>query len=197
MSRLIANRGKRFIAFFGGSGIPAGSFYYEKAVELATAITSAGGVVLTGGGPGIMEAGNRGAGLGKEGSSYGLLVNTIHREFSGSNSYIDPENRFVFETLSVRLLTLISCSRAIVFFPGGFGTFEELFSLLVREKVEMMQSLPIYLFGSKFWNGLLKWLKDTVIPEKVIEPECLELFSIEDDLTKIANNIIEHCLQEN
>ncbi|MDR2598339.1 MAG: TIGR00730 family Rossman fold protein [Holosporales bacterium] len=194
ISQSITERGERFVAFFGGSGIPVESVYYTKAVELAGAIAAAGGTVLTGGGPGIMEAGNRGAQQVANGSSYGLLVNTIHREFSGSNAFIDPENEFVFHTLSVRLLTLISNSRAVVLFPGGFGTFEELFSLLVRVKVEMMRPLPIYLFGSRFWNGLIKWLEETVMAEGTIEPDHLKLFKVEDDSVKIANEIIENCL---
>jgi uncharacterized protein (TIGR00730 family) len=196
ISQEISDRSNRFIAFFGGSGIPEGSFYYSKAVELAEAITAAGGSILTGGGPGIMAAGNRGAQRNGIGASYGLLVNTIHQEFSESNPFIDAGNEFVFHTLSVRLLTLISNSRAIILFPGGFGTFEELFSLLVRVKVEMMRPLPIYLFGSRFWNGLVKWLEETVIAEKTIEPEYLNLFKIEDDVAKIANEIIENCLQQ-
>ncbi|MDR1476065.1 MAG: TIGR00730 family Rossman fold protein [Holosporales bacterium] len=193
MSRRITEFGERFVSFFGGSGIDKGSYYYEKAVELAQTISLSGCALLTGGGSGIMEAGNRGANLSSSGSSYGILTNTIQHEFSSANPFIDTDKKFTFNTLSVRLLTLISNSRAVVFFPGGFGTFEELFSLLVREKVEMMKPLPIYLFGSAFWNGLVAWLKDVVVKEGVIGAEHLELFRVEDDSTKIADEIIGYC----
>jgi uncharacterized protein (TIGR00730 family) len=192
-SRKIAGADERFVAFFGGSKICRGSFYYEKAVELAGLVSSAGCALITGGGPGIMEAGNKGTKMSGSDASYGILVNTIQHEFSGANPFIDLGKRFVMNTLSVRLLTLISNSMAVVFFPGGFGTFEELFSLLVREKVEMIQSIPIYLFGSKFWNGLMKWLMDVVIKEGVIDTAHLDLFKIEDDCSKISQEIIEHC----
>ncbi|MDR1233834.1 MAG: TIGR00730 family Rossman fold protein [Holosporales bacterium] len=193
MSRIISRTDDRLIAFFGGSNIQPGSFYYEQAVSLAEAVSSAGCAVMTGGGPGIMEAANKGASNNR---SYGILVSAIRNEFSGSNSYINQNRRFVFSTLSLRLLTLISNSDAVIFFPGGFGTFEELFSLLVREKIEMMQKIPIYLFGSRFWNGLLEWLKDSAIAEGVIGEQHLELFRIEDDIHKITDEIINHCFSD-
>ena len=193
ISKEISCRDEKLVAIFGGGGIPRESFYYQKAMEFAKNIASSGISVITGGGPGIMEAGNRGAKSSESlSNSYGLKVSAIKDEDLGDITYLDPNCDFTFDTLAVRLLTLIANSNAIVFFPGGYGTFEELFSLLVRIKVDMMKGVPIYLFGSKFWGGLISWLSEVVKNEGTIGDEHLSLFRVEDDIEKISQEIISH-----
>ncbi len=85
---------------------------------------------------------------------------------------------------------MIGSSDAIVLFPGGFGTLEELFSLLVRLRVGMMKKVPVYLFGSEFWSGLINWLSTVVLQNKTISEQDLKLFKIEDDIEKISTEII-------
>ncbi|MDR0630657.1 MAG: LOG family protein [Holosporales bacterium] len=191
IANVILNKDERFVAIFGANAISENQFYYQKAVDLAKVLASAGLSIMTGGGHGIMEAGNKGAkGIS---NSYGLQVNAIHRERENS-PYLDPEGVFMFNTLSIRLLTLISRASVIVFFPGGFGTLEEMFSLLVRIKNGLMKAVPIYLFGSEFWNGLFFWLRDFVKKEGAIDKEHLDIFKIEDDIDKIAQATVSYCL---
>ena len=97
---------------------------------------------------------------------------------------------YIFNTLSVRLLTLIGISDVIVFFPGGFGTMDETFSLLERISLKMMKCIPVYFYGSEFWNGLKQWLKESVASIGAISREDLELIKIETDINNIANDII-------
>ncbi|GHT89277.1 cytokinin riboside 5'-monophosphate phosphoribohydrolase [Alphaproteobacteria bacterium] len=194
LSSDILSRNGRKVAIFGGVGIEKFSETYEKAVVLARLVSKAGISIITGGGLGIMEAANKGAKSAESTAfSYGLKVRVIEEAMS-KNEFMDANCEFTFNTLSIRLLTLISASDAIVFFPGGFGTLEELFSLLVRLKVGMLKKLPIYLFGSKFWNGLMNWLAKTAQNECVIAAEHMNLFKLKDDVDEISNEIIAYCL---
>lgn len=191
ITKKILKQDKPFVAIFGGSGIAEESPYFQKAKEFASLISKAGISVITGGGPGIMQAGNMGAKLSNsQASSYGLRVAAIKGENIGDSPFIDQDCLFTFNTLAIRMVTLMSLSDAIVLFPGGFGTLEELFSLLVRVRVKMMESLPIYLCGREFWSGLIDWLSTQVLDNKAISQEDLKLFKLEDDIEKIANEII-------
>ncbi|MBQ8650927.1 MAG: TIGR00730 family Rossman fold protein [Alphaproteobacteria bacterium] len=186
------------VAIFGGSGISRDSEYYVAAERLANILAGHGVSIITGGGPGIMEAGNKGAQrAGTHAKSYGLQVSAIKEEIiDGADSFIDSGCCYNYKTLSVRLLTLISSADAIVFFPGGYGTFEELFCLLVRIKVGMLDAVPIYLYGSKFWKGLVDWLKSTVVCEGVINAEHIDFVNVEDDVEKIASDLVKFISQK-
>jgi len=167
-------------------------------LDLGKLISATGISIITGGGPGIMEAGNKGAQSEESiASSYGLRVSAIAGENMDEKGYFDDNGCFIFDTLAVRLLTLISSSDAMVFFPGGYGTLEELFCLLVRIRVKMMKQVPIYLFGSEFWGGLVSWLEGPVLSKEVIRKQDLNIFKIEDDIEKISQSIISHCLSLN
>ncbi|MDR1390847.1 MAG: TIGR00730 family Rossman fold protein [Holosporales bacterium] len=185
-SQEILKKKQKLVAVLGGGKISEDSAYYRKAKDFAGLISAAGISIVTGGGPGIMQAGNDGTTTSV--SSYGLKVKDIKNESSGSQLGTNCE--FMFNTLSIRLLTLIGASDAIVLFPGGFGTLEEMFSLLVRTKVEMMKKVPIYLFGVKFWEGLVSWLSSEVLGNKAISEEDFELFKIKDDVKEMSNEII-------
>lgn len=191
LTEKILEKNQKLVAIFGGSCISEDSIYFQKAKDFAGLISASGISVITGGGPGIMQAGNMGAKLSNPSiSSYGLRVEAIKDECIVNNPYIDKGCEFTFNTLCIRLLTLIGSSDAIVLFPGGFGTLEELFSLLVRLRVGMMKRMPVYLLGSEFWNGLINWLSTQVLENKVISEKDLQLFKIEDDIEKISSEII-------
>lgn len=191
LTKELLKRKQKLIAIFGGACISENSPYYQKAKKFAELISASKLSVITGGGPGIMQAGNMGAKLANSSiPSYGLRVEAIKDEDIGKSLYLEEDCQFTFHTLSIRLLTLIGLSDAIAFFPGGFGTLEELFSLLVRVRVGMMKHIPIYLVGSEFWNGLIGWLSNQVLGNNAISQKDLQLFKIEDDVEKIANEII-------
>ena len=177
------------VACFGGSSMYKTASYWTDAEKLTRKLAMAGVGIITGGGSGIMEAANAGAYSVNPEHSYGLRVETIRDE--SDTRCIADENVATYKTLSIRLLTLISKSDAIVFFPGGFGTLEEMFSLLVRVRVNMMNSVPTYFYGSEFWTGLKNWLKDNVLPMGLINPTDMELINISDDIDEISDEIIK------
>ena len=181
----------RLVACFGGSSISPETANGKAATELARRLAKAGICIISGGGDGIMSAANEGAYEVSPDSSYGLRVNSIQRTNDKNSLVIEERNVFNFNTLSLRLLTLISSSDEVVFFPGGFGTLEEAFSLLVRVKLKMMERIPIFFYNSKFWIGLYTWLRDSVIQVGAITPNELDLITIEDSIDIIADKIIE------
>ncbi len=179
------------VACFGGSSMNKSASYWKDARNLTNKLAGAGVSVITGGGTGIMGAANAGAyAVGPE-YSYGLRVEPIKDDSEGNSHCIDDQNVETYRTLSIRLLTLISKSDAIVFFPGGFGTLEEMFSLLVRIKVKMMENVPTYFYDAEFWNGLKNWLKDKVLSIGLITPADMKLMDIRDNIDEIADEIIK------
>lgn len=184
----IYNKPDKRIAIFGGSGISPDSIYYEKARLFARVMASENISIMTGGGPGIMEAGNKGAceSEGTDSFSYGLRVKAITDEMI-RNPFL--QKSYEFNTLSLRLLSLISSCNAAVLFPGGFGTLEEMFSLLVRIRVKMLPEIPIYLFGKDFWEGLTNWMANSLINERVIDHNDLALFKITDSIEDLVKEI--------
>lgn len=179
------------VACFGGSAVQEKEPYIEDAKVLAQRLAEAGISIITGGGSGIMDASNTGAYLVNSNKSYGLRVKTIRDEVDAETKSIDTDRIKDYNTLSIRLLALISYSDAIVFFPGGFGTLEEMFSLLVRIRVGMMKRIPIYFYGERFWTGLKQWMMTEVLDIGAINKEDLELFRIEDNVDEIAQRIID------
>lgn len=182
----------KMVACFGGSSIRDDNAYKEDAKRLANKLARQGISLVTGGGSGIMNSVNEGAYTINPKQSFGLRVNAIPKEeFEHGATAIPQENVHSFHSLAIRLLTLIGCSDAIVFFPGGFGTLEEVFSLLVRVRLHLMERIPIYFYGKKFWTGLLSWMASDVIAVGAIKQEDLDLFNIEDDIDAIAQQILE------
>lgn len=191
MSQEIFNRKDRRVAIFGGSSIRQGSVYYEKARFFAKTVASEHISIMTGGGPGIMEAGNRGAcaSESKESVSYGIRVKAITDEMI-RNPFL--QKSYEFDTLSLRLLSLISSCDVVVLFPGGFGTLEELFSLLVRIRVNMLPRVPVYLFGESFWQGLVDWMKKELIGEGVISEHDFDSFQVIGDVGDLSKKVIAY-----
>lgn len=154
------------------------SRYYEEACRFARLVSDTcqqGGraqyVICTGGGPGIMEAGNRGA-WESGAKSIGMNITLPHEQ--APNPYITPELCFQFHYFAVRKMHLLLRAKAAVFFPGGFGTLDELFETLTLVQTHKMRPFPIVLFGREFWTRLIAW--DQLVEEGTISPEDLDLF---------------------
>lgn len=163
--------------------------YYKLGTEVARKIAEKGLAVITGGGPGIMEAANRGAQEAK-GRSCGINI-TLPFE-ADSNPYVDPKYRLHFRYFFVRKVMFIRYAQAFVFLPGGFGTMDELFEALTLIQTKKIRSFPIFLMGTTYWKGLIDWLKMTVLKEKNLNPEDFDLLTITDDPDEVASAIEDH-----
>jgi uncharacterized protein (TIGR00730 family) len=155
--------------------IVAKARYYEEAHKLASLITTESDsnrlVVITGGGPGIMEAANRGA-YDAGGLSIGLNIVLPHEQCP--NPYITPELSFQFHYFAIRKMHFLLRAKALVAFPGGFGTLDELFETLTLIQTGKVKAVPVLLFGKEFWSRIIDF--DELVAEGTIDPEDLELF---------------------
>ena len=164
------------VTLFGSARTHPEDPMYAQAVETARLLAKAGFTVITGGGPGIMEAGNKGARLG-DGRTIGLNIELPFEQ--GTNEYVETSIHFRY--FFVRKTMFVKYSIGFVVFPGGFGTMDELFESLTLIQTGKIKHFPVVLFGSRYWKGLLGWLKDTMAAERKVDPRDLELFSITDD----------------
>ena len=173
------------VSIFGSARTKSGDKYYLLAEKIAYKISKAGYGVITGGGPGIMEAGNKGAQLGG-GTSVGLnIVLPFEQHY---NPYIDQDKNLNFDYFFVRKVMFVKYSQGFVVMPGGFGTMDELFEAITLIQTKKIGRFPIVLVGSKFWGGLMDWIKETLIEEGNISAEDLNLFRIVDT----ADEAVEH-----
>jgi hypothetical protein len=179
------------ISIFGSARTPQNDHWYIEAVKLAEMITDTGYGVITGGGPGIMEAGNLGA-YNKKNKSIGLQIQLPFE--ASANEYIDKlvTCRYFF----TRKVFFLKYSQAFVAFPGGFGTLDELFETLTLVQTGHMRSVPIVLVGKDYWKGLIQWIKKTMLTDKKINREDLDLFRLvdtaEEAITYIKSKIEEN-----
>jgi len=165
------------VTIFGSARTKPGHAYYKTAEELAYQLVQHGYGVITGGGPGIMEAGNRGAHRAG-GKSVGLNI-FLPFEQKG-NPYIDPDKLITFDYFFVRKVMFVKYSQGFVVMPGGFGTLDELTEALTLIQTKKIGRFPIVMVGKKFWQGWLKWVKEILIEEGMISEEDLDLFNLVD-----------------
>lgn len=142
--------------------------------------------VLTGGGPGIMEAANKGT-QEQKGDSVSVAIELPHEE--NVNKFIDKGRLQKFRHFFVRKVMFVKYAHGFVVMPGGFGTLDELFEAITLVQTRKTQLFPIVLMGSNYWNGLVEWIKTTVIKEKMISPEDLDIFQVTDDPVEAATII--------
>jgi len=173
------------VTIFGSARTNPNDKYYKMAVEIAFKLTQKGYGILTGGGGGIMEAGNKGANAGG-GTSVGLNIELPHEQ--SPNIYIDNDKILMFDYFFVRKVMFMKYAQGFVVMPGGFGTLDELFEALTLIQTNKIGKFPIVLVGKKFWSGLLDWIKATLLEDKKINKEDLDLFSIVDS----ADDALEH-----
>ncbi len=187
------------ISIFGSARTKPDNEYYKMAVELSAKLADEGYGIITGGGPGIMEAANKGAQMAG-GRSVGLNIDLPHEQFH--NPYIDPQNLLNFYYFFVRKVAFVKYAQAFVYFPGGFGTMDELYEVLTLVQTKKIAMSPMVLIGKEFWSGMMDWLKKTLLEEnKNISRTDLDLFLLTDDLdeaVRYINNFYEsHSLAPN
>ncbi len=176
------------VTIFGSARTAPDHEYYILAEEIAYRLTKNGYGIITGGGPGIMEAGNKGANRAG-GRSVGLNIELPHEQYS--NPYIDRDKLISFDYFFVRKVAFTRYSQGFIVMPGGFGTLDELFEALTLIQTHKIGKFPIVLVGHKFWGGMIDWIKQTILEEKNINPEDLNLFSLVDtaeDAVKIITD---------
>ncbi|MET0520905.1 MAG: TIGR00730 family Rossman fold protein, partial [Jiangellaceae bacterium] len=173
------------ISVFGSARTPADDPLYQTAVRLGSALVGAGYGVITGGGPGIMEAANKGA-TEAGGVSVGLGIELPFEQ--GLNPYVDLGINFRY--FFVRKTMFVKYAQGFVVFPGGFGTLDELFEALTLVQTGKVTQFPIVLIGSEYWRGLLVWLQDTVAAEKKIAAVDLDLLTVTDDVDAAIDFIV-------
>ncbi len=166
------------VSIFGSARTKPEDPYYELTVKVAEKIVESGYGVITGGGPGIMEAGNKGANLGG-GTSVGLNIDLPFEQHD--NPYIDPDKSLDFDYFFVRKVMFVKYSQGFVVMPGGFGTLDELFEAITLIQTNKIEKFPIILVGTKFWTGLIDWVKATLLEANGnISPEDMDLIHIVD-----------------
>lgn len=174
------------VSVFGSARTKEEDKYYQLAVEISKSISEAGYGVITGGGPGIMEAGNKGASLAG-GTSVGLNIDLPFEQHD--NPYIDPDKSLDFDYFFVRKVMFVKYSQGFVVMPGGFGTLDELFEAITLIQTHKIGKFPIILVGSEFWTGLLDWIKNIMLKEGNISPGDLDLIKIVDTPNEVVEII--------
>jgi uncharacterized protein (TIGR00730 family) len=165
------------VTIFGSARVKPSNPYYKMADEIAFQLVKHGYGVITGGGPGIMEAGNRGANRAK-GKSVGLNIYLPHEQ--KGNIYIDPDKLITFDYFFVRKVMFVKYSQGFIVMPGGFGTLDELMEALTLIQTKKIGRFPIVLVGKKFWSGLVEWWRKVLVTEKMIDADDHYLFEVVD-----------------
>ena len=161
---------------------------YAAGVAIGTQLAQAGLAVITGGGPGTMEAANRGAAQAG-GVSVGLGIELPFE--AGLNSYVNLGINFRY--FFARKTMFVKYARGFIVMPGGFGTFDELFEALTLVQTRKVTSFPVVLFGSAYWGGLLAWCRDTVLAEGCISPADLDMMHVTDDVDEAVSIMVDSC----
>ena len=175
------------VSIFGSARTKPGEKNYILAEEIGYQLTKSGFGVITGGGPGIMEAGNRGAHRG-QGISVGLNIELPFEQ--NDNPWINRGMSLEFDYFFVRKVMFVKYSQGFIVMPGGFGTLDELFEAITLIQTHKIGRFPIVLVGSKFWSGLLDWIKSTLLTDyKTISEEDLKLFRIVDTAEEAVDHL--------
>jgi uncharacterized protein (TIGR00730 family) len=174
------------VSIFGSARIGRRNRYYGAARRVAEALAREGFAIVTGGGPGIMEAANRGA---KDGGGKSIGCNIELPFEQGLNEYVDlgMEFRYFF----VRKVMFVKYAEGFVIFPGGFGTLDELFEALTLIQTGKVEHFPVVLYGKAYWNGLLQWIRDKPLYEEKVSPQDLDLLTITDDVDTACRAIVD------
>lgn len=176
------------VSIFGSARTLEGEDYYEMARETAKKVTNQGFGVITGGGPGAMEAANKGAQEGG-GKSVGLGITLPHEQ--GLNPYVDNDYIINFHYFFARKVMFVKYAQGFIVFPGGFGTLDEFFEAMTLIQTKKISPFPIVLIGSEYWKGLIDWIKNTMLQEGTISEKDIDLFHLTDDPEEAVNIICE------
>ncbi len=174
------------ISVFGSARVPEGESSYEACRETTRLLGEAGFAIITGGGPGIMEAANRGA---HEAGAPSIGCNIELPFEQGTNPWVDLDIRFRY--FFVRKTMFLKYAQGFVIFPGGFGTMDELFEALTLIQTGKVHNFPVVLFGSAYWSDLLNWLRGTMLARGKISPEDLDFLHLTDDPAEVRRYLLE------
>jgi hypothetical protein len=173
------------VSIFGSARTKPEDKYYELTVKVANRIVEQGYGIITGGGPGIMEAGNKGANLGG-GTSVGLNIDLPFEQHE--NPYIDANKNLDFDYFFVRKVMFVKYSQGFVVMPGGFGTLDELFEAITLIQTGKIDKFPIILVGKDYWSGLMDWIKSTLGEKfKTVSTEDLKLIDLVDTEDEVVD----------
>ena len=177
------------VTIFGSARVPPGEPQYQQATEMARRLGEAGFTIITGGGPGIMEAANKGAHEAGV-PSVGLGIELPHEQ--GMNEYVDLGLNFHY--FFTRKVMFVRYASGFVVFPGGFGTMDELFEAATLRQTEKIRYFPIVLVGSDYWSGLVGWLRESMLGDRYVSPEDLDAIAVCDDLERVIEIVedVEH-----
>src|SRR5256884_9735176 len=175
------------VTVFGSARMLPANPYYQSAVELARGLAKNKLAIITGGGPGIMEAANKGAALAK-GKSVGLNIELPHEQRGNRYANIPIHFHYFFS----RKVCFVKYSIGFVFMPGGFGTLDEFFEVLTLVQTQRIPGFPLILFGKQHWKGLIRWMKDRLENTNFISPGDLDLFKVTDDPKGVVDIILEY-----
>jgi uncharacterized protein (TIGR00730 family) len=174
------------VGVFGGARFEEDSPYYQQAMNVGAMLSQHGFSIITGGGPGIMEAANRGAKMGR-GKSVGLNIELPHEQEPNPHLDISLSFRYFF----VRKLMFVKYAMGFVIFPGGFGTMDELFEALTLVQTKKVTSFPLVLYSSEYWKGLVEWIRGTLVERGAISREDVDLIYVVDDSADIARIFLQ------
>lgn len=177
------------VSIFGSARTKPEEHFYKLTERIAEKISKAGYGVITGGGPGIMEAGNKGASLGG-GTSVGLNIELPFEQHF--NPYIDHDKNLNFDYFFVRKVMFVKYSQGFVVMPGGFGTLDEMFEAITLIQTKKVAKFPVILVGKAYWQGLIDWVQAVLVEQyKTVSPEDMKLFRIvdtEDEVVEVLDN---------
>lgn len=176
--------GKKIVSIFGSARVPETHQFYEDTKKIAAGFSNRGIVICTGGGPGLMEAGSRGA---KEvnGETLGLSIEVPHEQ--EPNSYLDKN--VTFQNFAQRKIVFSAVSDAYVVVPGGFGSLDELFEVLTLIQCKVLKPVPIVLYNKAYWEPLLSFLRQSLLAEKMIKEEDLEMIYLANTVDEVISHI--------
>lgn len=177
---------KPCVSIFGSARSLPGDETYEKTVVIAKKLAQNGFHIITGGGPGIMEAGNKGA---QEGGGKSIGLNILLPLEQSTNPYVDINLQFQY--FFVRKVMFIKYAQAYIGMPGGFGTLDEIFEAITLIQTKRIKPFPVILVGTDYWKSLGDWIRNTLLEKKLISPEDMDLVSIVDDPEEVVK-IIKH-----
>ncbi len=175
------------VSIFGSARARKGDRYYQDAVRIAEALSNAGFSIITGGGSGIMEAANRGA---KKGPGDSIGLNIRLPEEQKPNGYADTVIHFNY--FFARKVMFVKYACAFVALPGGFGTLDEVFEALTLKQTGKIHDFPVILFGKDYWKGLLRWLQQQALRERMVSRRDLSLLELTDDVDEVVHLIERH-----
>jgi len=177
------------ISIFGSARTDPSNKFYKLTVDIARRLSEEGFGIITGGGPGIMEAANKGAQMAG-GKSTGLNIELPFEQ--RPNTFIDKDKLLNFDYFFVRKVMFMKYSQGFVMMPGGFGTLDEFFEVATLIQTAKFKQMPMVLVGRKYWSGLLSWMEETMLTEGNISPEDLALFEMADTADEVVSHMLEY-----